>query len=704
LSDRGKLLVDLGFARETVSIPWHSVDNGPSVEPFMGYWTFDWIRPQVDARKKAGVDVIGTLGLTALWADPSAVFNPFTNGWNGNVYVMPSRSIYWEEYVHRTVEEFKGSVDTWVVWDRPDSEVFNTTAQDFTENMLAVAHKAAKEANPKVKLISGGITRDNVEKYLVGMSEAGAQKYLDAIGILPSTAPLSPEDGYMDVTLARAQRIRAQEQMRPELMVLELGWPTGDDQYVVSELDQALFLPRAFVICRSQGVNQILLKPDRTQVFPRRDSADLIYPDGALTGLKPAAISAKTVRAIIDGTTFVKEVFLNDRDDRLSRGYLFKRPDGKLLLAAWRCDGESVLPLPIAPESVIDTFGNAQPTGRELTLRPAPLYAIFPAGNVDGLAKALERAPLRFKDAPESAWKGNFTFQLDVGNAADESAAGYKCDNGKLVGPIDSHYHTEYGRHVVDTGRHFKGAESFTLDVSTYGGSNLMLRKRINYTVPNQMVKVYCDDQFVGQWFAFKRDRRYRWRDVEFVVPNSFFAGKKSVRLRFVSAGESEATSYCYWAAPIDSKTIYVSDLSLLVNTSGYGPGANRDKNILGGPIRLYAKEGEKQESFDKGLGTNAASTLPQSLVVVPLNKRYKRFKATVGIDAATNGRGSARFKVGDGIKTLWDSQDVNYYSVPKQVDIDVSDAIVLMLWVEDSGDGNQNDIADWASARLEMK
>ena len=39
-----------------------------------------------------------------------------------------------------------------------------------------------------------------------------------------------------------------------------------------------------------------MLKPDRTQVAPRRDSADLIYPDGTPTGLKPAAISAKVVR------------------------------------------------------------------------------------------------------------------------------------------------------------------------------------------------------------------------------------------------------------------------------------------------------------------------------------------------------------------------------------------------------------------------
>ena len=83
---------------------------------------------------------------------------------------MPARSIYWEEYVLRTVEQYKGKINTWVVWDRPDSEVLNATAQEFTDKMLSVAYKAAKEADPNIKLISGGITRDNMDKYLIAMA------------------------------------------------------------------------------------------------------------------------------------------------------------------------------------------------------------------------------------------------------------------------------------------------------------------------------------------------------------------------------------------------------------------------------------------------------------------------------------------------------------------------------------------------------
>ena len=708
LRDRNRLLVDLGFTNDTVVVPWHSVDGSPSVEAFPGHWTFDFITPPITTRRAAGIDVFGLLGFTALWADPSGSYDRKLGVWIGSTYVMPSRPIYWEQYVHRTVEQFTNEISTWIVWDRPDSAAFKATPREFTEQMLAVAHRAALEANPRARLISGGVTRENLGPFLTGLAEAGAGRYLHGIGILPSTAPLAPEDGYLDVELARAQRIRQQEHLAPELWVLNLGWSTGEGQERVSEFTQAFYLPRAYVMCRSQGIEKIFLQPDMTETVSKRDSADLIYPDGDWRGIKPAALSARTVKALLHGAQFVRELFLNDRRDGLARAYLFRQSDGKFLLAAWRREGSSVLPLPVKPEAVFDTFGNAVtpvagPAGAEIKLQPAPLYVRFAAGEADALVKRLERAPLRYDDAPESAWKREWTFHLDVGDAADEKAANYTAPASRVVGPLDSHYHTEYGRRITDSGRHFKGAESFTVPVAGFGTADLMLRKRINFSGPNQMVEVYCNGQMVGPWLAFKRDRRYRWRDIEFVVPNRFFAGKDKAELRFVSQGEGEATSYYFWAGPLRTKTIYASDLSLLVGTSGYGAGVSRDKNILGGPVKFFQKAGPG-ETFAKGIGTHSGVNMGQSLVVLCANKQFKRLRATVGVDAATNGRGSVRFRVGDGVKTLWDSQDMTYYTPAKEIDLDVSDAILLMLWVDDTGDGTKDDIANWAGLRLELK
>jgi hypothetical protein len=703
LRDRNRLIAELGFTRDNRLFTWHSTQNTPAMENFTGYFYCDWLMPEIKAKREAGLEVIGTLGFTPQFYDPSARFIVNYNEWFGSTVAMPSRSIYFEEYAHRTIEHFAGKVSTWVVWERPDVNDF-ATPEEYTDKMLEVAKRAATEANPDAKLISGAITRENIEKYLTGMIEAGAHRYVDGIGILPSPAPLPPEDGYLDVILARAQRLRKQEQVKPEFWVLNLGWSTGDGAERVSELEQALYIPRAYVMCRAQGINTILIQPDGTEATAKRDSADLIYPQGNLLCLKPAALSVKTVQTTLKDAQFVRELFLNDRRDGLSRAYLFKQPDGKLILAAWRREGACSLQLKSRPDQIVDAFGNSTQPGSNpvVTLRPSPQYIVFAAMDASQLARQIERATLEYEDAAESAWKRQFTFYLDVGDAEDEKAAQYSVTQGRLVGPVDSYYHTEYGRHVVDTGRHFKGEEKFVVDVSKFGASDLLLRKRINYSLLNQIVKVYCNDEFVGQWAAPKRDMRYRWRDIEYVVPNKFFAGKTSAALRFVAQGDTEASSYCYWGGPIQSKTIYLSDLSLLYGTAGgAGPMVNLDKNVVGTSMKFFKKPAA---NFTKGIGTNAGARFEESLVVLSLNKQFKRLRGTVGVDACTNGRGTVRFAITGLNKPLWQSPDMTYYSEPKEFDIDVSNEIILMLSVNDSGDGPKDDIANWAGLQLELK
>src|SRR5262249_25377318 len=162
-----------------------------------------------------------------------------------------------------------------------------------------------------------------------------------------------------------------------------------------------------------------------------------------LSGIKSAALSSKTARSILDDAAIVRELFINDKWDGLVRAYLFKKPDGSLVLAAWRREGSSELRLPLAALRVIDLFGNESEIKDRITLRPQPTYAMFPAGSESTLIRSLERTSPIYEDAPESAWKREFSFFLDVGNEDDEKAAGYACEGGKLVGPIDSSYHTE---------------------------------------------------------------------------------------------------------------------------------------------------------------------------------------------------------------------------------------------------------------------
>jgi hypothetical protein len=113
-------------------------------------------------------------------------------------------------------------------------------------------------------------------------------------------------------------------------------------------------------------------------------------------------------------------------------------------------------------------------------------------------------------------------------------------------------------------------------------------------------------------------------------------------------------------------------------------------RNIVGGTLRI----GDKP--FPNGIGCFA-----KSLLEYPLNRQYTRFTAQVGVDAATEGKGSVIFEVyGDGEK-LWASGVMSGLDAAKAVDLSVAGVDRLRLVVTDGGDGNRFDAADWCDPVL---
>ncbi|MDR9854235.1 discoidin domain-containing protein [Paenibacillus sp. VCA1] len=137
----------------------------------------------------------------------------------------------------------------------------------------------------------------------------------------------------------------------------------------------------------------------------------------------------------------------------------------------------------------------------------------------------------------------------------------------------------------------------------------------------------------------------------------------------------------------------YLSDMEWADATSGWGR-VRKDWSVGGNALTLY--DGKGSRSYEKGLGTHASSEIRYSIG----SKGYKRFTATVGIDQESNG-GSAVFQVwADGVK-LFDSGAMNRSMPARQADVDISGKNELKLVVLDGGDGNAEDHADWADAKL---
>jgi alpha-galactosidase len=101
---------------------------------------------------------------------------------------------------------------------------------------------------------------------------------------------------------------------------------------------------------------------------------------------------------------------------------------------------------------------------------------------------------------------------------------------------------------------------------------------------------------------------------------------------------------------------------------------------------------------FESGLGTHASSQM-----FVDLGGSATRLHAFVGADDETLPRkGSVVFRVlADGTE-LWKSGLLRTGDAPKELDVPLAGVKTLLLLVEDGGDGNSYDHADWALATIE--
>ncbi len=120
-----------------------------------------------------------------------------------------------------------------------------------------------------------------------------------------------------------------------------------------------------------------------------------------------------------------------------------------------------------------------------------------------------------------------------------------------------------------------------------------------------------------------------------------------------------------------------------------------RDRSLLGNPIRLKFNASTRIHEFEKGIGTRSYTSL-----VYENTKDFSQFRAVVGIDVETNGHGDCEMVVeGDGIR-LW-SQRVRATDDPLPIVVDIAGIREIALIVLPGEDFDLADHADWADARF---
>jgi alpha-galactosidase len=138
-------------------------------------------------------------------------------------------------------------------------------------------------------------------------------------------------------------------------------------------------------------------------------------------------------------------------------------------------------------------------------------------------------------------------------------------------------------------------------------------------------------------------------------------------------------------------QSVWLSSLDLSNMTTGWSV-AKADQDITGQPLSLDG------HAFAHGVGTHATSKFR-----VNLGGQAKRFTAQVGVDDSAGHKGSVEFIVmGDG-KNLWRSDLLKGGDPAQTVDVSLKGVTTLTLRVTDGGDGESDDHADWADAKIEM-
>ena len=147
---------------------------------------------------------------------------------------------------------------------------------------------------------------------------------------------------------------------------------------------------------------------------------------------------------------------------------------------------------------------------------------------------------------------------------------------------------------------------------------------------------------------------------------------------------------------PPPTGVVYASDVPWSSMTNGWGPAeldmsnggqaladANRAPLTIGGTVHA------------KGLGTHAASSITYNL-----GGQCRQFLAQVGVDDTQGDRGRVDFKVlVDGVERFAGERRGTDDALP--VNVDLRGGTTLQLKVEPGPEGNGNDHADWADAKL---
>jgi polysaccharide biosynthesis protein PslG len=214
-----------------------------AIEEVKGVQTWSSTDRVINAITSRGMTPLGLLTYAPQWASGST-----------DSHTPPIDPNTFATFAKTAASRYKGKIYAWEIWNEPNIVSFFKPKPNIAtyNKLLTGAYTAIKSVDSTLTVISGGLAPavDNGSDiapvtFVTGIYSAGANKYLDGVGMHPYTYPYLPNDptttawsAFLQLTPMRAVMVAGGDTAKL-VWLTEFGAPTGTDPTAVTEAVQA---------------------------------------------------------------------------------------------------------------------------------------------------------------------------------------------------------------------------------------------------------------------------------------------------------------------------------------------------------------------------------------------------------------------------------------------------------------------------------
>ncbi|MGH7177092.1 MAG: NPCBM/NEW2 domain-containing protein [Tepidisphaeraceae bacterium] len=276
--------------------------------------------------------------------------------------------------------------------------------------------------------------------------------------------------------------------------------------------------------------------------------------------------------------------------------------------------------------------------------------------------------------------------------ARNRSNGGSAVGDGKPITLNSKRYTHGLGVHAVSDLRYDLAGKYRTFQADIGVDDEVATLGSVGFRVLADDVKIYDSGKMTGESAT---------KSIKLNV-----AGRETLRLLVIDYGDGTDHDHADWAdarlttLAVESHTmpfgaVPLSSLEWSSPTNAFGPPERDHSNgdNAAGDGRTISIDGT---AYVSGVGVHASSR-----IAYYLNGRYSTFATDIGVDDEAGAAASVIFKIYADGRNIFSGQIMRKDELAKSVLLSVRGVQKLILVVEDAGDGNTDDHADWANARL---